>query len=60
MVYAGAYEKSMKEHKRKIGKINVPTESKSEFKKVVDETVTVLKQNGYDKGADILAEILDN
>lgn len=60
IMYAGTLEKCMAEYKRKIGTIPIPTEKKSEVKKMVDDIVTVLKQNGYDKGAEIFAQIMEN
>ena len=54
MIFPGNFEQSLKEHERKIGKVTVPEEQKTEFKKVIADVSNVLIQFGYGQGAEIL------
>lgn len=57
MLYAGLYEDATKEHKDRINMIQC--DNPHELKKTIEDTVTVLKQFGYEKGAEILKSIFE-
>lgn len=54
MIYPGNFEQSLKEHERKLGKVNIPTEQQTEYKKVISDVSNVLTQFGYGQGAEVL------
>ena len=58
MLYAGTYETAMKEHKAMI-KSDTPLQNQHEFKKAISDTCKVLGQFGYEKGAEILNEMVN-
>ena len=58
MLYAGTYETAMKEHKAML-KNDIALENQHEFKKAIEDTCKVLSQFGYEKGAEILNEMVN-
>ena len=59
MIYCGVMEQDLKTLEKNLNKLNVESQQRKYFNKVMDDVYRVMDQNGYQKCTEIIKRMFD-